>query len=108
MLYKIENGPKLLLVHPGGPYYARKNDGVWTIPKGEFTDEDPLAAAIREFEEEVGILLPGPFTTLTPVKQKSGKIVYAWAAAGAVDAANITSNTFTIEWLPKSGKMKAR
>ena len=98
---------KIFLVHPGGPFWAKKDDGVWTIPKGEFDDdEDPLSAAKREFEEETGIKISGEFTPLKPIKQKSGKLVYAWAVEGDVDATKIKSNEFEIEWPPKSGKMK--
>lgn len=108
LLYRIENKtPEVFLVHPGGPFWAKKDDGAWSIPKGEFEgDEEPLTAAKREFEEETGKKISGEFIELTPVKQKSGKIVYAWAIEGNLDPAKIRSNDFEIEWPPKSGKMK--
>lgn len=99
---------QVLLVHPGGPFWKKKDVGAWSIPKGEFTDdEDALAAAKRECFEELGVALEGEFTRLTPVKQKSGKIVYAWALEGDLDAAIIKSNTFEIEWPKGSGKLQA-
>jgi predicted NUDIX family NTP pyrophosphohydrolase len=109
LLYKIENKIlKIFLVHPGGPFWAKKDDGAWSIPKGEFDDgEDPLDAAKREFEEETGIKISGAFLELKPIRQKSGKIVYAWAVEGDVDVSKIKSNEFEIEWPPKSGKMKS-
>jgi predicted NUDIX family NTP pyrophosphohydrolase len=96
---------KVLLVHPGGPFWRNKDEGAWTIPKGEVTDgEDLLAAARREFEEELGVPANGDFLPLTAVKQKGGKIVQAWAFEGDLNTAAIRSNTFTIEWPPRSGK----
>lgn len=93
------------LVHPGGPFWKNKDIGAWSIPKGEFEeDEDPLIAAKREFEEETGIAINGKFVALEPVKQKSGKMVYAWASEGDLDQTIIRSNTFPIEWPPRSGK----
>ena len=107
LAYKIENKIlEVFLVHPGGPFWAKKDAGAWSIPKGEFDDEDPLDAAKREFEEETGIRISGDFLELTPVKQKSGKIVYAWAVEGNIDPAKIKSNEFEIEWPPRSGNMK--
>lgn len=108
LLFRIQNKiPQVFLVHPGGPFWAKKDDGAWSIPKGEFEgDEEPLAAAKREFGEETGIKISGEFIELSPVKQKSGKIVYAWAVEGNLDPATIKSNEFEIEWPPKSGKMK--
>ena len=95
---------EVFLVHPGGPFWARKDDGVWTVPKGEHTEEeDPLAAARREFEEETSHRPEGTFHPLTPVIQKSGKIVAAWAVEGDFDPANLRSNTFELEWPPRSG-----
>ena len=107
LLYrKTSNGLEVFLVHPGGPFWAKKDAGAWSIPKGEFAeDEDPLTAAKREFAEETGFALDGEFMELDPVKQRAGKIVHAWAHEGDVDAADITSNTFTMEWPPKSGRM---
>jgi predicted NUDIX family NTP pyrophosphohydrolase len=95
----------VLLVHPGGPFWARRDAGVWSIPKGEYSDtEDPLACALREFEEETGTALdPAEPLDLGSVTQRSGKIVTVWAAEGDLDAASISSNTFTMEWPPRSG-----
>jgi len=86
---------EVFLVHPGGPFWAHKDDGVWSIPKGEFgPDEDPLAAAQREFTEETGFTAAGDFVPLTPLKQPSGKVVHAWAVEGDCDPALVRSNTF--------------
>ena len=99
---------EVLLVHPGGPFWKNKDIGAWTIPKGEFDAlEEPLAAAIREFREETGFRLQGEFRALTPVQQKAGKMVYAWAIEGDIDAAGILSNSFEMEWPPKSGKKQS-
>ena len=109
LLYRMtDNLLQVFLVHPGGPYFRKKDDGAWSIPKGEYLDdEEPLVAAQREFAEEVGQPVTGNFIKLTPVKQKSGKVVHAWAVEGNVDHTNIVSNLFEIEWPPRSGK-KAR
>ncbi|MBB3970890.1 NUDIX domain-containing protein [Mucilaginibacter phyllosphaerae] len=106
LLYRHKNGLlQVFLVHPGGPFFRKKDDGAWSVPKGEFTDdEDALAAAKREFEEEVGKPVTGDFIKLQPVKQKSGKVVHAWAVEGDIDHETIVSNTFEIEWPPRSGK----
>jgi predicted NUDIX family NTP pyrophosphohydrolase len=107
LLYRVARGePEVLLVHPGGPFWARKDAGAWSIPKGEYADgEDPRAAALREFEEETGTALtPGELIELGEVKQKGGKVVTAWAAEGDLDADAIRSNTFTMEWPPRSGR----
>lgn len=106
LLYKIENANLLFfLVHPGGPFWKDKDAGSWTIPKGEFTEEEePLAAAKREFFEETGQGVDGDFFELKPVKQKSGKLVYAWAVEGNINADKIVSNSFQMEWPYKSGK----
>jgi len=97
--------PEVFLVHPGGPYWAKKDEGAWSLPKGEFSDgEDPLEAAQREFEEETGHGVSGKFIPLTPMKQKSGKYVHAWALEQDIDATHIRSNTCEIEWPPRSGK----
>jgi predicted NUDIX family NTP pyrophosphohydrolase len=94
-----------LLVHPGGPFWQKKDVGAWTIPKGEFAaGEDPLDAARREFHEETGREVAGPFTPLTPVKQPGGKTVHAWAVEGDFDPRALTSNTFSLEWPPRSGR----
>ncbi|GEP51003.1 NTP pyrophosphohydrolase [Flavobacterium noncentrifugens] len=107
LLYrKIAGFPEFLLVHPGGPFWKNKDLGTWSIPKGEFTDENPLAAAVREFEEETGTLLIGNFISLEPVKLKSGKVIYAWALEGNMNPENIISNEFETEWPPKSGLLK--
>ena len=102
-------GPEIevLLVHPGGPYWAKKDQGAWTIPKGEYPDaEDPLSAARREFEEETGFAPLGDLIPLTEVKQAGGKVVRAWAVEGDLDASAVRSNTFTMEWPPGSGRMR--
>ena len=107
LLYRVARGePEVLLVHPGGPFWARKDAGAWSIPKGEYADgEDPRACALREFEEETGTALPpGELLELGEVKQKGGKVVTAWAAEGDLDADAIRSNTFTMEWPPRSGR----
>ena len=107
ILFKVEeNELMIFLVHPGGPYWQKKDEGAWSIPKGEFNDdENALEAAKREFVEETGFTITGNFIELTPVKQKSGKMVYAWAVENTIDAENIKSNSFTIEWPPKSNKI---
>jgi predicted NUDIX family NTP pyrophosphohydrolase len=100
-------GVEVLLVHPGGPFWARKDDGSWSIPKGEFADdEEPLAAAKREFEEEVGAPPAGDFVPLDPVRQPSGKLVLAWAVRSDFDPSSLKSNTFSMEWPPKSGRQQ--
>ena len=97
-------GLEVLLVHPGGPFWAKKDDGSWSIPKGEFEDgEEPLAAAKREFEEEMGVPAAGEFMPLKPLKQPSGKLVFAWALRSHFDPSSLKSNTFSMEWPPKSG-----
>jgi predicted NUDIX family NTP pyrophosphohydrolase len=106
LLYrKINNLLQVFLVHPGGPFFAKKDDGSWSIPKGEFLDdEDPLAAAKREFSEETGQAIDGDFKPLSPITQKGGKKVFAWAIEGDIDHETIVSNDFEIEWPPRSGK----
>ena len=108
LLYRPNEGSiEVLLVHPGGPFWRNKDAGAWTIPKGEFDDEDPLEAARREFKEETGSAPPdGQCIPLTPIKQKNGKIVHAWAVAGDFDPASLHSNEFETEWPPKSGRMQ--
>ena len=102
---KVKGNLVVFLVHPGGPFWKNKDEGAWSIPKGEFAnEEDPLLAAQREFEEETGQKITGDFVELKPVKLKSGKMVYAWAVEGDVDADHIVSNTFTVEWPYKSGR----
>jgi len=111
LLYRrIKPGrPEVLLVHPGGPFHQHKDAGAWSVPKGEFrADETPLQAAIREFEEELGSPVPASgFVPLRPVKQKGGKTVYAWAAAGDFDCTQIKSNICRIEYPYKSGRWLA-
>jgi len=109
LLYRLlKNKPEFFLVHPGGPFWTNKDAGAWTIPKGEYDiNEEPLAAAIREFSEETGHIISGNFISLTPIIQKAGKQVDAWALEGDIDTTNIRSNSFNIEWPPKSGNWKS-
>ena len=109
LLYRLTNGrPEVFLVHPGGPYWAKKDDGAWSIPKGEYTDdEEPLAAARREFEEETGIRPEGKATLLGTIRQPGGKLVTAFAVEGDIDPHAIRSNTFSMEWPPRSGRMRS-
>jgi len=98
---------EVLLAHMGGPYWEKKDEGSWSIPKGEFDEnEDPLNAAKREFEEETGTVPVGDFIPLEPLKQPSGKLIYAWAVKAEFDPATLRSNMFSIEWPPKSGKQQ--
>jgi predicted NUDIX family NTP pyrophosphohydrolase len=107
LLHRLREGVReVFLVHPGGPFYVRKDDGVWSIPKGEFDTEDPQVCALREFEEETGHRVRGEMKPLTPVRQRAGKTVLAWAMEGDCDASVIHSNTFPLEWPPKSGRMQ--
>ncbi len=105
LFYRIhDQNPEFLLVHPGGPYWAKKDTGAWSIPKGEFTDsEAPMTAALREVREELGVCVSGDFIPLTPLKQKSGKTIYAWALKYEMDPAGIRSNTVELSWPPGSG-----
>jgi predicted NUDIX family NTP pyrophosphohydrolase len=109
LMYRVREGQlEFLLAHPGGPFWKDRDLGAWTIPKGEIQPkEEPLAAARREFEEEVGIKAEGNFITLTPIVQKSGKRVHAWAFEGDCDPTQIKSNSFRMEWPPKSGRFQA-
>lgn len=103
-----ETGIEVLLVHPGGPFWAKKDDGAWSIPKGEYVEgEDPLSVAKREFYEETGSEVSGSPVELTPAKQPSGKIISAWAVEGDLDAAAVRSNSFSMEWPPKSGRVQS-
>ncbi|HEX8798776.1 MAG TPA: NUDIX domain-containing protein [Terriglobales bacterium] len=109
LMYRINRGDRLevLLVHPGGPFWAKKDHGAWTIPKGEIVPgEDLLATASREFEEELGFAPQGKLLSLGMVSQKGGKKVHAWAFEGDCNPAALKSNSFTIEWPPSSGRMQ--
>ena len=104
---EVEGELQVLLVHPGGPLWAKRDEGAWSIPKGEFeAGEEPLAAAKREVEEEIGFVPNEELIRLEPVRQPSGKIVYAWAVRAEFNPAGIRSNTFEMEWPPKSGRMQ--
>ncbi|MEJ5961876.1 NUDIX domain-containing protein [Pedobacter immunditicola] len=109
LLYKLEKSQLLFfLVHPGGPFFRRKDEGWWTIPKGEpLENEEPLDNALREFEEETGYRLAGDFIKLKPVTQKGGKKVECWAVKGNLDPETIVCNTFEMEWPPRSGKLQS-
>jgi predicted NUDIX family NTP pyrophosphohydrolase len=105
MYRRTDTDVEVFLVHPGGPIWAKKNEGSWTLPKGEYeADENPLSAAKREFHEETGFIATGEFFELGSVRQKSGKIVTAWAFEGDCDPDELVSNTCEIEWPPRSGK----
>ena len=105
LLYRRRGELEVFLVHPGGPFWAKKDLGAWSLPKGELDgDEDPLQAAIREFEEETGFKVDGEFRPLRPLRQPSGKTIVAWAVEGDCDPAELRSNTFSMEWPPKSGR----
>ena len=106
LVYRLRDGSlEVFLVHPGGPFWAKKDAGAWSIPKGEFADDEaPLAAAQREFTEETGLLVPGPFASLGTIRQAGGKTIHAFAAAADFDATQVVSNTFTLEWPPRSGR----
>jgi predicted NUDIX family NTP pyrophosphohydrolase len=108
LLFRERSGQlEVLLVHPGGPFWAKKDNGAWSIPKGEFTgDEDPLAAARREFEEELGAPVDGEFIPLGAVKQSGGKTVHAWAVRGEFDPAHLKSSPFSMEWPLRSGRQQ--
>jgi predicted NUDIX family NTP pyrophosphohydrolase len=109
LLYRRRGGGavEVLLVHPGGPFWARKDAGAWTIPKGEYApEEDPLDAARREFREETGAEPVGEPMALGSFRQSAAKIVDAWALEGDFDPADLKSNTFTVEWPPRSGRMR--
>jgi predicted NUDIX family NTP pyrophosphohydrolase len=105
LMYRRDgNAVTVLLVHPGGPFWAKKDLGAWSLPKGEYgPGEDPLTVAVREFEEETGVRPKGEFRPLGEVRQAGGKRVLAWAVEGDLDPAGIQSNSFEIEWPPKSG-----
>jgi predicted NUDIX family NTP pyrophosphohydrolase len=108
LAFRRGHGLEVLLAHPGGPFWAKKDDGVWTIPKGLVeADADLLATARREFAEETNLTAAGAFIALAPVKQKSGKAVHAWAFEANLDLAAFASNAFEIEWPPRSGRRKS-
>ena len=108
LLYRLStNGLEVFLVHPGGPFWAKRDLGSWSVPKGEIDgDEDLLEAAKREFHEETGARLEGDFVELAALRQPSGKVVHVWAVEGEIDASSIASNTFSIEWPPQSGETR--
>lgn len=108
LLFRRKNdGVEILLVHPGGPLWTKKDEGAWSIPKGEIEPgEDPLRAAQREFEEELGSPVSGEFVALTPIRQASGKLVHAWAVEADFDPATLQSGTFSMEWPPRSGRQQ--
>ena len=109
-MYRRLNGNlEVFLVHPGGPFFVKRDDGVWSIPKGEIEDGeegDLLAVARREMEEETGCVVNGSFTSLGTITQKGGKVVHAWAVEGDYDADSAVSNTFPMEWPPDSGRIQ--
>ncbi len=109
LLYRFTNDQlQVFLVHPGGPFFRNKDEGSWSVPKGEFLDdEEPLTAAKREFLEETGQSINGKFIPLDPVTQKGGKTVFAWAVEGDINHETITSNLFEMEWPPRSGKKQS-
>ena len=106
LAFRRRSGLEVLLAHPGGPYWARKDDGAWTIPKGLVRPDDLLAGARREFNEETGLTAEGPFVPLKPVRQRSGKTVHGFAFEADFNLDSFVSNTFEMEWPPRSGKQK--
>jgi predicted NUDIX family NTP pyrophosphohydrolase len=105
LLYRRRGEPEIFLVHPGGPFWAKKDAGAWSLPKGEIGEsEDPLQAAKREFTEETGFPIAGEFQPLEPLKQSGGKVVHVWAIEADCDPSQVRSNLFSMEWPPKSGK----
>ena len=105
---RAPDGIEMLLVHPGGPVWKNRDDGAWSFPKGEFSEgEDPLTVARRELAEETGCAADGEFMPLGTVKQAGGKVVHLWAVEGDCDASAIRSNTFTMEWPPRSGRRQS-
>jgi predicted NUDIX family NTP pyrophosphohydrolase len=109
LMYRLRGGTlEVLLAHPGGPFWSRRDATSWTLPKGEIGQgEDPMAAACREFEEETGFAATGPFLALGELKQKSGKRIAAWAFEGDADPSLLVSNAFEMEWPPRSGRMQS-
>ncbi len=108
LMYRLGNAcPEVLLVHPGGPFFTRKDAGAWSVPKGEIADDEtPEETASREFKEELGIDLSGKMIELSPIIQKGGKTVFAWAVEGNIKTEDIVCNTFNLEWPPKSGNIR--
>jgi predicted NUDIX family NTP pyrophosphohydrolase len=107
LLYRRHGELEVFLVHPGGPLWAKKDRGAWSLPKGEFEEgEEPLQAAKREFTEETGFFVDGEFRRLEPLKQRGGKVVHAWAIEADCDASKTRSNLFSMQWPPKSGRMQ--
>jgi predicted NUDIX family NTP pyrophosphohydrolase len=107
LLYRRRGELEVFLVHPGGPYWAKRDSGAWSLPKGEFEQgEDPLQAARREFTEETGFVIDGEFRRLDPVKQAGGKVIHAWAVECDCDASRVRSNLFSLEWPPESGRIQ--
>ena len=109
LVYRLRDGaPEFLLAHPGGPFWAKRDEGAWSIPKGLIGEgEENHAAALREFEEETGQAVSGEFVELTPLKQKSGKLVHCWLVEADLDLESFRSNLFEMEWPPRSGHMQA-
>lgn len=108
LLFRRRGGLEIFLVHPGGPLWAKKGAGAWSIPKGEFEEgEDPLQVAKREFTEETGFPIDGEFRQLDALKQPGGKIIHAWSIEADCDASRVRSNLFSMEWPPKSGRMQS-
>jgi len=109
LLHRVRDGVlEVFLVHPGGPFWRRRDEGAWSIPKGELEEgAEPLATALREFEEETGTALRGEYVPLLPIRQPGGKLVHAWAVEGDLDAATVISNTFSMEWPPRSGRQRS-
>lgn len=104
----VDDAIEVLLVHPGGPFWVKKDQGAWSIPKGELAEgEDPRAAAVREFTEETGGDVRGDLLPLSPVTQRGGKVVHAWAVRGELDPAELRSNEFSMEWPPRSGRVQS-
>lgn len=107
LAFRRKRGIEVLLAHPGGPYWRKKDEGAWSIPKGTVISGDVLACAKREFNEETGLVAEGPLTALTPLRQKSGKTVHAFALEADFDLAGFSSNSFELEWPPHSGRTQA-
>jgi len=107
LAFRRNSGVELLLAHPGGPYWRGKDEGAWSIPKGVVESGDVLACAKREFNEETGLTADGPLTALTPLRQKSGKLVHAFALEADFDLSAFSSNSFEMEWPPRSGKLQS-